>query len=127
MKQLASCLILKENKILLVKRFKEDFWKLPGKILMENEDPEMGAKDGTLKETGLPVDIVQIFNEYQYKSTNNSDDTINNIVYEASTTKTEPVEKTNEEIEKVAYFEMNEISKIKISPNLKLVIDDLGK
>jgi len=94
---------------------------------MENEDPEIGAKDGALKETGLPVDIVQIFNEYQYKSTNNGDDTINNIVYEAATTKTEPVEKTNEEIEKVAYFEMNEISKIKISPNLKLVIDDLGK
>lgn len=61
----ASCLILNDNKLLLVKSKKEACWKLPGSRIESEYTEEDNAVSGTEEATGLKAKIIQLFGIYE--------------------------------------------------------------
>lgn len=118
---ISGALILKENKILLVKRKDRDFLELPGKVVEEGEDPEQAALKATLDKIGLTIEIVQQFNESQ--SYYDGKEYISHI-YEAKILKGTPT--PLDEIEKVEFVEISQIPSLKVAHNIEQIYDELS-
>ena len=56
---LAGCVILRDNRILLVKKKKDWYWKIPSGKIDSGETPEQTAIRETKEETGLDVRLTK--------------------------------------------------------------------
>ena len=118
---IAGALILKEDKILLIKRKDRDFLELPGKIVENGEDPENAALKATLQKTGLTIEILQHFNETQ--SYYDGKEYLSHI-YEAKILKGTPT--PSDEIEKIEFIDISQIPKLKVAHNVEQIYKELS-
>ena len=117
-----GCIVLSEKNILIIKKKDKDYWELPGAVLKEDEDMELAAKKSVYELTGLKVDIIQQFNESQ--SYYNDTEFLSHL-FEASVLKGSL--KPHEEIEKMDFFPVEELNKLKLSNVLYSVYQELTK
>jgi ADP-ribose pyrophosphatase YjhB (NUDIX family) len=82
----ASCLILKDDKILLVKKRDTKHWELPGDY-SHQADQDL-ALDHAKKTSGLSARIVQLFGIYEYQEKGKN---FESHVYEADLLKEEQI------------------------------------
>jgi len=118
---ISGALILKENKILLIKRKNRDFLELPGKIVENGEDPEQAALKATLEKTGYTIEIIQHFNETQ--SYYDGKEYLSHI-FEAKIIK--GVATPSQEIEKIEFIEISEIPKLKVAHNVEQIYEEIS-
>ena len=64
--QLAGCVIVRENKILLLHRASRDWYELPGGKIEEGETPEQAAKRELKEETGCDVEVGAFIGEQRF-------------------------------------------------------------
>lgn len=79
-KPCASALIVKKDRILLVKRNKapyRGYWDIPGGFLEPGEHPEVGMIREVKEETGLEVKPIEIIGIFMDKYGIDSDETLN--------------------------------------------------
>lgn len=119
---ISGALILKDDKILLVKRKDRDFLELPGKVVDEGEDPEGAALKATLQKTGYTIEIIQQFNESQ--SYYDEKEYVSHI-YEAKILKGAPT--PSDEIEKVEFVDISQIPKLKVAHNVEQIYEEISK
>ena len=121
----AGCIIIKENKVLLIKQKNGNFWGFPKGHLEEGETEIEAAKRETLEEIGLEV-IIDKTKRYEtnYIIRNEIDKT---SVFYLAKIKAGEITKQEEEIEDIQWFEFDEaLSKITYD-NLRKIFEQALK
>ena len=113
-------IILKEDKILLVKHSYLDSWFLPGGGLKQNETFENGLKRELKEELGITFQSAKLYGIYNNFYEGKSDSIIVFLIddFEMNFSK-------NSEIENFAFFEINQLPD-KISPGTQRRINELN-
>ena len=114
---LNECLILKENKILVLKN--NNKWELPSIEVDDHEDAEFLLKKHMKDKLGISIDIIQIFNTYQILK---NEKNVNVNIYEASLLNGKIDSKEDGEVN---FLSVEELNKSETSETLKLVMDEL--
>ena len=107
----ASCLIMRDNKILLVKE--GDTWKLPGGIV-EN-DPESSAVKATEDIVHAKPIIIQLFNRFESQIEGKN---FQEIIFEA----TLPEEVSSESVD---WCDVNDLKDRKVGMEVEFVVEEL--
>ena len=118
----ASCLIIKEDNILLVKKAGSSLWTLPGGTIPKDEEPEAFAIRVTKEQTGVEVDILQQFNLYEIMD--DDDKKLDEHVYE-SFVKEEESLAAGEGIEDVKWTPRTKIKPAEVEDILKQVLEEI--
>lgn len=66
LEQLAGCVMLQDNKILLVREKNQDYYKIPGGKIEDRETPEQAAIREVKEETGFDVSLQIKLGEYDF-------------------------------------------------------------
>ena len=113
----AGCIIIKENKVLLIKQKNGNFWGFPKGHLEEGETEIEAAKRETLEEIGLEV-IIDETKRYEtnYIIRNEIDKT---SVFYLAKIKSGEITKQEEEIEDIQWFDFNKAMEVITYDNLK--------
>lgn len=99
----AGCIALKENKVLLAKRDAEpwkDHWYLPSGFVEEGETPAQTAAREMEEETGMEVNLGEIFGAFYYNDDPRGDGVV--ILYEAQITN--GLFFPNKEVNEIGFF-----------------------
>ena len=121
---LSGCAILKNEKILLIRKKDKDIWELPGGIVKSVEDDkvvELEAVEKTKNQIGVEPTIIQQFTvlEYQIDQTN-----LEASIFECDINP-EAEFTPGENIEEVKWFEVASLSNEKIGEDVKAIIEEL--
>ena len=116
----AGCIIIKENKVLLIKQKNGNFWGFPKGHLEEGETEIEAAKRETLEEIGLEV-IIDETKRYEtnYIIRNEIDKT---SVFYLAKIKSGEITKQEEEIEDIQWFDFNKAMEVITYDNLKEIL-----
>ena len=79
-REASRAIIIKDNKIAMVKSLKEGFYKFPGGGIWENESKEAAVVREVLEETGLTLKKESI-REYGYTLENRKSDVYENSIF----------------------------------------------
>lgn len=118
---LAGCAIIKEDKILLIKKKDRDFWELPGGIVKTKVDLEQAAVDKTKEQIGVDTKVVQQFTILEYqKDGNNMEANIFecNIDPEADFL-------PGENIEEVRWFAISDLKNENLGDDVKAILEEM--
>lgn len=112
---------IKNDKVLLVRNTKTDYWSFPGGHLHENESLITGLEREVFEETAQKINIIDGPIFYQYKL--NEDLTLLLFFYKIEF-KDENVkfESSNDEVDVVKWFDINDLPE-KVYENTKIIID----
>ncbi len=121
---LSGCAILKEGKILLIRKKDKDIWEIPGGMVNSVEDDkvvEQAAIEKTRNQIGVEPTIIQQFTilEYQIDQTN-----IEASIFECDIDP-DSIFTPGENIEEVEWFNISDLSKEKIGEDVKAIIEEL--
>lgn len=122
---LAGCVILKENSILLIHRIKKDWYELPGGKVNESESPEQAAVRELREELLCDVEILKRIGmtDFEYEG--------RSFVYHwfLARIKNSQTPKIGEpeEYSHFKYIPIKELSKLKLSLNVKNLMEELNK
>ena len=113
--QHAGCLVIKDNKILLVSQ--GAIWTLPGGIIESGLEPEDSAKKNAQEQIGARLTIVQEFDVLQYQHNNTN---INHSIFECT------LDFEVSDVEgQIKWFDKEEIQQVSISPAVEKVLTEL--
>ncbi len=134
----ASALIIKDEKVLLVKHKKLGVWLYPGGHIEDNETPDETVIREALEETGLIVEIIGekdknladtdadvsvLYNPYVILCELVGDHYHNDIIYLCKITGEEaPIKYDAKESEAIGFFGLDELDGIKLFPNFKKLL-----
>ena len=113
---LNECLIIKENKVLVLKNGNK--YELPSVDHSEDENVESFLEKYMIENFGINIEVVQIFNAYQIIK---SEKNVNVNVYEANILNEKNITKIN----KIEFLSKEDLTKNEVSETLKLVVDEL--
>ena len=115
----AGCIIIKDNKVLLILQKEGNFWGFPKGHLEEGETELEAAKRETLEETGLDV-IIDSSKRYEtnYIVRNEIDKT---SVFYLAKVKSGEIKKQEEEVEDIQWFEFEKALDVITYDDLKRV------
>ncbi len=117
---LAGCVILKDNKILLVRKDDRDFWELPGGRV-NNNDEELTALEKTREQIGAEPDIIQQFTILEYqKDQMNMEAAIFECHLEAEATFN-----PGSNIAEVKWFDIKKAKEEKIGNDVEAILEEL--
>ena len=121
----AGCIIIKDNKVLLILQKSGNFWGFPKGHLEENETEIEAAKRETLEETGLEV-ILDDRKRYEtnYIVRNEIDKT---SVFYLAKVKSGKIKKQEAEVEDIQWFEFDKALNMIIYDNLKEIFKQVLK
>ncbi|MBT7902463.1 NUDIX hydrolase [Candidatus Woesearchaeota archaeon] len=120
--QLAGCLILKNDGLLLVRKKNKDYFELPSGTFSEKNNPEEIAINETTKQTGIKPLVLQQFGIVEFREENKNCEV---VVYECSVDPSTSELIPGENMEEVKWIKFAEIKNIKVSEEVSLVIDEL--
>ncbi len=131
MEIIVGTVVLKENKILMVKEAKKECykkWAFPAGHLEKNETIFEGAKRETFEETGCIVELKKALPVYTY---NSEDKTVILMQFLANITEENKIYDTDEILEK-KWMSINELKKMKANefrsyPIVENVLNDIEK
>ena len=66
-KKIAGCIILEDNKVLLIKKKSNNWFELPGGTIEKNESPEQTAVREMQEEICCSVDILSLYQEQEFE------------------------------------------------------------
>ncbi|MBU0461605.1 MAG: NUDIX domain-containing protein [Nanoarchaeota archaeon] len=118
----ASCLVLNNDKILLVREKAEGCWQLPGSIVNQQDVPENAALSQTETICGIKARIIQLFGLYEYQK---DDKNYQENVFEADLPPETSDELKPDEKFEAKWASLAEAKKEKLCSETKLVFDDL--
>ena len=121
----AGCIIIKDNKVLLILQKSGNFWGFPKGHLEVNETEIEAAKRETLEETGLEV-ILDDRKRYEtnYIVRNEIDKT---SVFYLAKVKSGKIKKQEAEVEDIQWFEFDKALNMIIYDNLKEIFKQVLK
>lgn len=120
---LAGCAILKDGKILLIKKQTRDVWELPGGMVKDGADEEATAVEKTESQIGVAPTIIQQFTilEFQKEGKN-----IEGSIFE-SVVDDDVSFALGENIERVEWFDIEGIETDKIGNDVKAVLEEMDQ
>jgi len=120
---LAGCAIIKENKILLIRRTKTGWYELPGGKIEVEETAEETAKREIKEE--ICVDI-KIINQLGQKDFSENDYTLSYTWFQAEILNDqEPTIGEPEKFDDLKYIELKKLKDFKLSPNMENFVEEL--
>lgn len=102
---LSGCAILKNEKILLIRKKGKEFWELPGGVVRSKLQNEQTAMEKTKEQIGVQPEIIQHFTILEYqKAGSNIEATIFECDVDPEATFT-----PGENVEEVKWFKLSEL------------------
>ena len=118
---LSGCAILKEEKILLIKKKDREFWELPGGMVKTKADIEQAAAEKTKDQIGVEPKIVQQFTILEYQKDGNN---VEANIFECDVDP-EAEFVPGDNIEEVKWFMIADLKKEKIGEDVKEILEEL--
>lgn len=118
---LAGCAILKDRRILLIRKKDKDIWELPGGIVQNKDDLEGAAVEKTASQIGVAPAIIQHFTilEYQVNGRN-----MEATIFECDIPE-DAVFTPGGNVEEVSWFDIAKLKDQPIANDVKEIIEDL--
>ena len=118
---LSGCAILKEEKLLLIRKKGKDFWELPGGVVKSKADVEQTAAEKTKEQIGVEPTIIQHFTILEYQK---NESNVEATIFECDI---DPDAKflAGENIEEIKWFPVSELNKEKIGDDVKNILEEL--
>lgn len=117
---LSGCAIIRNNSILLLKKFKNSYYELPGGKVDYNESIEDAAIRECFEEIGCKVFLKNKFGEYEFF---HKEKNVHSNIFIAQTAD-EPKIIEKEIFENMIWMPLNEYEKYTLAPNVKMFIED---
>ena len=119
---LSGCAILREEKLLLIRKKDREFWELPGGMVKTKDDIEKAAVDKTKEQIGVEPTVIQQFTILEYQK---NGDNVEASIFECDVG--DDVEFVPaENIEEVKWFKISSLKKEKIGEDVKSVLEEMG-
>ncbi len=125
MPQRSAAIIIKDGKILLMRRRKntQEYFTIPGGTIEAGETPQLAAIREVMEETGLSVEIDWLLFEFDGISGREYFFVTKNISGEEKLGGPEARINCQENFYELAWIELNEVSKLKLfPPEIKAII-----
>lgn len=119
--QTTGCLLIRNNKVLLLKRKEKDFWELPGSVVAADLEAEQAVLQATKALTGLDVEIIQQFDVLGYQENGT---TVEEIIFECSVSET-GMPHPAEGIDEARWFSLEEAKDVSLAEDAKAVLSEL--
>jgi 8-oxo-dGTP diphosphatase len=119
---LSGCAIMKEEKILLIKKKDRDFWELPGGMVKTKENIEQAAVENTKEQIGVETKVVQQFTILEYQKDGNN---VEANIFECDIDP-EADFLPGENIEEVRWFAVSELKKENLGEDVNTILEEIG-
>lgn len=113
-KILSGCVIIRDNKLLLLKKFKNKYYELPGGKVDLNESVEHAAIREFKEETGCDVKILRKFGSFDFV---HKGENVQSNIFLAETTD-EPTIVEKEIFEKMIWMPIDKYHEYDLAPNV---------
>lgn len=119
--QTTGCLLIRSNKVLLLKLKGKDLWELPGGVVNSNTEPEQAVLQATKSLTGLDAEIIQQFDVLGYQD---NGATVEEIIFECSLPENDTLQPADE-IEEARWFSLQEAKEVALAEDARAVLSEL--
>ncbi len=118
---LAGCAILKDGKILLIRKADKELWELPGGTVKQKGDDEQAAISKTKEQIGIVPEVIQQFTLLEYQNNGNN---IEAAIFESDI---EPDSSflPGEGIEEIKWFETESLDTENVGDDVKAVLEEI--
>ncbi|MFC1648906.1 NUDIX hydrolase [Nanoarchaeota archaeon] len=113
--ELAGCVILDDNRILLLHREKRDWYELPGGKIDEGESPKEAAKREIKEELGCDVEIIRELGEKDFQE----EEYIMKYNWFLAILKGTPKLMEPDTFSHYKYISLDQLENYKLSPNME--------
>ena len=117
---LSGCAILKQEKILLIRKKDRDFWELPGGTA-NPQDLEQAAADKTREQIGVEPTIIQQFTVLEYQK---DDRNVEATIFECDIDHDTDLA-AGDNIDEVKWFSTSELKNEKIGADVEQVLEEI--
>lgn len=121
--ELAGNLIIRDGKILVIKKSDQEHWKVPGGKVEDGESPTDAAVRKTNEEIGVEVELRKPFYSGEFQ---HDDQLFLWHCYLAEIVDGEP-EVQEDKCEELAWVEPKELDEMELAPNLDMILPALRK
>ncbi len=113
---LAGCVIIKDDAILLLHRIKTDWYELPGGKVEENEDPQTTAIRELKEELNIDVEIIRKIGQKDFSENNN----VMHYTWYLAEMKENQIPRINEpeKFDRFEYINIKDLQNHQLSPNM---------
>jgi 8-oxo-dGTP diphosphatase len=120
---ISGCAIIKDNKLFLLKKFKNNYFEFPGGKVDLNERVEDAATREVFEEVGVRVVLKKKFGPYLFEHKNKL---VESVVFTCEFDGTLSIVETNV-FEKSIWINLDEFEKYELALNVELFIQDFLK
>ncbi|MFC1741441.1 NUDIX hydrolase [Nanoarchaeota archaeon] len=117
---LSGCAIMKDEKILLIRKKERDFWELPGGVV-DSKEPEEVALEKTQEQIGTAPEVVQQFTILEYQK---DEKNIEANIFECDVNP-EAEFVPGENIEEIKWFPVAGLEKENIGEDVKKILEEI--
>lgn len=121
--ELSGCAIIRNNDMLLLKKFKNDYFELPGGKVDADEEIVDAAIREVKEEIGCNVKIIKNLGYYDFA---HKEKNVRSNIFLAETDN-EPKIVENEVFESIIWMPIKEYEKYKLAPNVEWLCKELCK
>ena len=120
---ISGCLIIKNNKLLLLHRKDKDQWEVPGGTIKPGESPEQTAIREVKEEIGCNVKIIGCLCCFEFTFNNKKH---KSYCFLAKITKGKPKIIEKETFDKLEFIPLDKLKQQKIAPNVGMAVDNMN-
>ncbi|HII71518.1 TPA: NUDIX hydrolase [Candidatus Woesearchaeota archaeon] len=117
---IAGCVILKDGKILLVRKSDRDFWELPGGYAKEGEEEQV-AVEKTKGQIGVEPTVIQQFTVLEFQKDGKN---IEAPIFECDLDP-DAAFKPGEGVAEVRWFDLESADKENVGADVKAILEEL--
>ena len=118
---LAGCAIIKDGKILLIRKEGRDFWELPGGVVKDKSEEEQTAAMKTEMQIGIAPTIVQHFTILEYQKDGKN---IEAAIFECDIDPEKELT-PGDNVDEVKWFDISTLSEENIGNDVKEILEEL--
>ena len=118
---LSGCVIVKQGKLLAIKKQDREFYELPGGAVKPDRNSEETAIQKTEMQTGITPSVIQQFGMIEFQKDAENTEV---IIFECDMDPDARF-KPGENISEVAWLDLNKLQNKKIGDDIKTVIEEL--
>lgn len=120
---ISGCLIIENNKLILLHRMGKDHWELPGGIIEPGENPEQTAIREAKEEIGCNVEIIRNLGCFEFVIDNRD---FTSYCFLANIVKGRPKLMEKDIFDKLMFIPLEELNNHKIATNVKMAMDKIN-